>query len=280
MLTTRHGVRVLGPDDLPDFLRLAEEDPVVNAFAWHRAQVTRLEPRFLGGEMWGRFADGRLTAACHVAANLVPVGADADSARAFGERALARPRSVSTLVGPQEAVRPFWHTVAAAWGRPRDIRWDQPHLETSGPPAVAPDPQVRRTTQADIEVIYPACVAMYTEEVGVSPELGGADLYRTRVAQLIVRGWSFARIENGEVLFKAEVACCSPAAAQLQGVWVPPERRGEGLATHGVAAVVDAVRRDVAPVVSLYVNDFNHAARAAYARVGFRQSSTFATIMF
>jgi predicted GNAT family acetyltransferase len=47
-----------------------------------------------------------------------------------------------------------------------------------------------------------------------------------------------------------------------------------------MAAVVrDALRR-VAPSVTLYVNDFNHAARAVYARCGFRQAGTFATVLF
>jgi predicted GNAT family acetyltransferase len=134
---------------------------------------------------------------------------------------------------------------------------------------------------ADVDLLYPACVAMYTEEVGISPEKGGgADLYRTRVQQLVSRGWSFARIENGDVVFKAEVASLTPAAAQVQGVWVHPERRGEGLAASGMAAVVDHVLRNLAPVVSLYVNDYNAAARRVYERVGFRQTSTFATVMF
>src|SRR5215213_10634336 len=65
----------------------------------------------------------------------------------------------------------------------------------------------------------PACVAMYTEEVGVDPEVeGGAPIYRSRVRQLIGLGWSFARIEDGRVVFKAEVAHATPYAAQIQGV--------------------------------------------------------------
>ncbi len=48
---------------------------MVNVFADYRARTTNLEPRWLGGEVWGRFLDGRLTAACHVGANLVPVQA-------------------------------------------------------------------------------------------------------------------------------------------------------------------------------------------------------------
>ena len=281
MLTTRHGVRPLGASDLDAFLALAERDPVVNVFADYRARTTNLEPRWLGGEMWGRFEGGELRAACHVGANLVPVQASTEDARAFAERALTRGRTVSTIVGPQETVEVFWNAVASGWGRPRELRWNQPHLELAGDPAVAPDLTVRRTTRQDMAELYPACVAMYTEEVGISPEYGGgAELYRARVTQLMNRGWSFARFDEGRLVFKAEVACATPYAAQVQGVWVPPDRRGEGLAVAGMAAVVDLVRREVAPVVSLYVNEWNEPARRAYAKVGFRETARFATVMF
>jgi ribosomal protein S18 acetylase RimI-like enzyme len=274
-------VRPLSAADLDAFLELTSRDPVVNVFVDHRARTTNLEPRWLGGEVWGRFSGGDLVAACHVGANLVPIQASADDARAFAERALTRGRTVSTIVGPHDPVEVFWNTVAGSWGRPRELRWNQPHLEIAADPDVAPDPAVRRTTPRDLEELYPACVAMYTEEVGVSPEQGGgADLYRTRVTQLANRGWSFARFDEGRLIFKAEVACSSPHAAQVQGVWVPPERRGEGLATAGMAAVVQLVRAEIAPVVSLYVNEWNTAARTAYERVGFRQTATFATVMF
>ncbi|QDH11023.1 GNAT family N-acetyltransferase [Nocardioides dongxiaopingii] len=281
MPTSRHGVRVLGPADLEAFLALAGRDPVTNVFALYRARTTSLEPRWLGGEMWGRYADGELVAACHVGANLVPIEATDDDARAFAERALTRSRTATTIVGPHEAVRTFWNAVAGSWGRPRESRWMQPHLVIDGPPAVEPDPLVRRTERGDLPVLYPACVAMYTEEVGVSPELGGTgDLYRARVTQLMSRGWSFARFEQGQLVFKAEVACATDDAAQIQGVWVPPEHRGKGLATAGMAAVVEIVRAEIAPTVSLYVNEWNHPARRAYRRAGFRESTRFSTVMW
>ncbi|MEO9324870.1 GNAT family N-acetyltransferase [Nocardioides sp. C4-1] len=281
MPTSRHGVRVLGTADLDDFLRLANRDPVTNVFALYRARTTSLEPRWLGGEMWGRFDAGRLVAACHVGANLVPVEATPDDARAFAERALTRSRTATTIVGPHEAVRTFWNAVAGSWGRPRETRWLQPHMVIDHPPEVVPDPFVRRTERADLPLLYPACVAMYTEEVGVSPEAGGTgDLYRARVTQLMSRGWSFARFDDGQLVFKAEVACATADAAQIQGVWVPPERRGEGLALAGMAAVVDAVRAEIAPSVSLYVNEWNKPARRVYQRVGFRETTRFSTVMF
>ena len=42
---------------------------------------------------------------------------------------------------------------------------------------------------------------------------------------------------------------------------MPPERRGRGLSAPGMAAVVRYALRRIAPLVSLYVNDYNRAAR-------------------
>lgn len=273
---------MLSGADLGAFDALVGQDPVVNVFAAYRARVTNLEPRWLGGAVWGRFVDEQLVAACHMGANLVPVGCDAESARIFARPALGRTRETATIVGPHEAVVALWGEIEDHWGSPREFRWRQPHLEIDRAPLVEPDPLVRRATEEDLARLYPACVAMYTEEVGVSPEAGGgADHYRARVRQLVARGWSFARFDDdGEVVFKAEIACATPYAAQVQGVWVRPDLRGQGLAGAGMAAVVEHVRRGVAPVVSLYVNEWNEPARAAYERAGFRETARFSTIMF
>lgn len=231
--------------------------------------------------MWGWYEDDELLSMCHVGANLVPVNADPEACAAFAERATAQRVGSATVVGPRASVEAIWDGLKGTWDKPREFRWDQPHLELSGGPAIDPDPLVRRTEPGEVELLYPACVAMYTEEVGVSPEYdGGRDLYRARVKQLVNRGWSFSRIEHGTVVFKAEVACVSPATAQIQGVYVDPSRRGEGVAAAGMAAVAVAVLQDLAPVVSLYVNAHNLPARAAYARCGFEQTATFSTIMF
>lgn len=46
-----------------------------------------------------------------------------------------------------------------------------------------------------------------------------------------------------------------------------------------MAAVVDLARARGAEVVSLYVNDYNDAARRMYATVGFVQEGSYATIV-
>jgi len=281
VLRTQRALRVLGPADLPVVTTLLAHDAVVNVVADYRARTTQLQPRWLNGEMWGYYEGSDLVSVCHAAANLMPASATARAVEQFSTRAKSQGRHCSTIVGPSEQVDPMWDLLEASWAPAREVRRNQPHLEISSAPAVAGDPLVRPSVMTDLDLLYPACVAMYTEEVGVSPEdHGGASLYRARVAQLVSRGWSFVRIEDGRVLFKAEVAAATPYACQVQGVYVVPDRRGEGLAIRGMATVVDLALRSIAPVVSLYVNEHNTAARRAYERVGFERTSTFTTIMF
>ena len=274
-------LRVLGHRDLADVLRVLGRDPVANAFVAARVHAVGLDPWKLGGEMWGHCVDGTLAALCYAGANLVPVQAGPDAIDAFAERARRRGRRSSSIVGPQAATERLWEQLEPYWGPARDVRRCQPLLATSAPPQVRADPGVRRVAAHELDTLLPACIAMFTEEVGVSPvgSDGGA-LYRSRVNELILAGRSFARFEGGEVVFKAEIGSVTPQACQVQGVWVHPDRRGEGLSVGGMAAVVVIALADVAPVVSLYVNDFNTAARAAYRRVGFREVGTFMSVLF
>ena len=96
---------------------------------------------------------------------------------------------------------------------------------------------------------------------------------------IIERGHCLRIIENGEVLFKAEIGSVALGACQVQGVWIDPRQRGRGLAAPAMAAVVAYAREHFAPVVSLYVNSYNVQALATYRRVGFTQRATFSTIL-
>jgi hypothetical protein len=59
---------------------------------------------------------------------------------------------------------------------------------------------------------------------------------------------------------------------------VHPEWRGLGLGARGTAMLA-AVIVGSGRIASLYVNDFNAVARAAYTRVGFAEVGTFATVL-
>ena len=274
-------VRLLDDRDRDPVIKLCDRDPVANVFVSARVHGSGLNPRRLGAEVWGHYRGRRLESLCYSGANLVPVAATGEAVRAFADCGREQGRRCSSVVGPAEAVQQLWELLSPAWGPARVVRAEQPVMAISGPPRVEPDPLVRRVQASELDVLLPASVAMFTEEVGISPSYGdGGAMYRARVAELIGTGRAFARIEDGEVVFKAEVGAVTPHACQVQGVWVRPGSRGRGLASAGMAAVVAAAYQLFAPVVTLYVNDFNVAARAAYRRVGFTEAGTFMSVLF
>lgn len=281
MLRTRSRLRVLGPADIDEVNHLIAQDPITHVFVDHRVRLTRLEPRWLGGEMWG-YDEGRgLVSLCHAAANLAPVQATPAAITAFAARALEQGRRCGSIMGVDSEVSALWNLLRPQWGPARSVRVHQPFLALEEPPVIEASPGVRRVRAEELDLLYPACVAMYTEELGVSPEAGGGGaLYRARVAQLIAKGHAFAEIVDGRVIFKAEIGASTPHVSQVQSVWIDPAYRGRGLAASRVASVCALALAEFAPVVSLYVNQHNLAARRTYERVGFTERCRFATILF
>lgn len=288
----RSPLRVLDDADRADVLALCAQDPVASIFVSSRVAAVGAAPGRLGGQLWGWGGPGRLTGICWDGANLVPVlstalapSEEAQALDAFAARARRAGRRCSSLVGSAPAVLGLWERLQGSWGSARDVRPDQPLMAIRTPPLVAPDTAVRRATVDDLDVLVPACIAMFTEEVGYSPTAGdGGATYRRRVEELVTAGRSYVRIEGSgssrEVVFKAELGAVAPGVAQVQGVWVHPEHRGHGIAEPGMASVVLSTQAAGYPVVSLYVNDFNTRAVRAYEAVGFERVGTFATVLF
>ncbi|WP_456826589.1 GNAT family N-acetyltransferase [Cellulomonas sp. P5_E12] len=299
LLDGRAGGRVLGDVDVASALAVCARDAVGSVLATARLeQAVGTSLRAAGGSLWGYEEDGELLAVCFAGANMVPVVPVDDSRTvsraldAFAGLARSQGRRCSSIVGPAEAVLGLWGRLRYFWPAAREVRDDQPSMLIESAPLVTADPRVRRSRPDEFDVVLPACVSMFTEEVGYSPVSGPGGPYETRVTGLIAQGRSFVRIEpveqdrrlvrrpSGKVVFKAELGAVAGGVAQVQGVWVAPDRRGERISEAGMAAVVQIARSEVASQVSLYVNNYNARALASYRAVGFRQVGTYATVLF
>ena len=257
--------------------RVLDADPVGSCMVAARVADYGVDPRSIGGELWTR--RGPSESLCYAGANLIPLrGAPADLT-AFADKAMSSIRRCSSLVGRVELVLPMWQRLEPAWGPARDVRESQPLMALNVMPACPIDPEVRQVRPDELDAYLVAAIDMFIGEVGVDPRSGdGGRGYRRRVANLIAAGRAWARFERGEVVFKAEVGAQSPGVGQIQGVWVHPERRGQGLGAAGTAMLA-AVIVGTGRIASLYVNDFNTVARATYERVGFSSVGTFATVL-
>ncbi|WP_084129905.1 GNAT family N-acetyltransferase [Demequina sp. NBRC 110055] len=288
--------------DLPALAQLCAADPVTHVVPRMHLDAA-LRSGVVPGGLWvvrrrvglGREIAGLVWAGANLSVALASVGeADAvddlhaDLAAAMVGR-LSRP---AALVGEAALMLDLWGRVEPWWGPAREVREHQVSMRIDGPAQpVAPldaadvdlDP-VRLATPEDYDALLPACVHMFIGEVGYDPMRHGRAAYEDRLRFLIRAGRAYLQmgIVDGvrQVVFKAEVGALGGEVAQLQGVWVHPALRGRGLARAGLVEVVDQVRAHTAPTVSLYVNDFNDAALAAYRAVGFREVGVFATVMF
>lgn len=268
-------------------MQLLRRDPLTNLFVASRVTTFGLAPEDLGCAVYGYHADGELVAACHVGANLVPVGDRREALAAFAS-AIGPRNHVGSIMGSAEAVLGLHRGLVERWGeswsRVREIRAHQPLMATAADPQVAGDARVRRMGIDDFEAYVRAAIAMYTEEVGISP-LDDSGSYQRYVRLLIQSGRAMGAVHEqagqspGRVWFKADIGSAWQRYCQVQGVWLTPQLRGRRLAIPAMAQVVRLCRERF-PVVSLYVNDFNVPALRLYERVGFRTVGEFATVLY
>ncbi len=274
-------IRQLGESERATVERILDQDPYAGAQIAERVAAHGLNWWRSDGRIYGYGTGRRIESLCWSGAHLVPVCTTPAAVAAYADLLGAEPRICSSIIGRADAVLDLWERLGGHWGPARDVRPHQPLLVADREAAIAPDPEVRLVQPGEVDHLFPAAVAMYTEEVGVSPLLDdGGRGYRRRISDLVRAKRAYARFVGDRVIFKAELAIVTRRTTQVQGVWVDPEFRGRGLAAGAMAAVLrDALRR-VAPTVSLYVNDYNAPARRVYARCGFVPNGSFATVLF
>ena len=280
VLRQRLPVRPLSVADADAALALCAQDRVANVFV--AARILEGSLRSQPGSLLGHFRDGHLSGLAWMSANVVPVGLDDEAAGAVADRIQRARRSCASVFGPSDQVARLWERLAPHWGPARAVRRHQPLLTTATRPStlgVPLDPGVRAARPEEVDLVVPAAAHMFTEEIGYPPYRGSDRGYRFGVAALIRRGHTFVRVEHGEVVFKADVGSVGLGAVQVQGVWLHPRLRRRGLSVPAMAAVVEIILDTLADEVSLYVNDYNHPARAAYARCGFRTAGSFTTVL-
>jgi predicted GNAT family acetyltransferase len=285
VLRTRSAIRPLQPADREAALEVCARDIASNVFVASRILegVLETQPQSLLAHRSGRELDALMWAN----ANVVPVETTSLTRGEFVERLRRGRRRCASILGPRDQVEPIWSLVEPLWGGAREIRESQPLCVTSTPPStlgVPLDPRVRRARVEEAELVLPAAEHMFTHEIGYAPYTGSSRAYLASIAAMIRRGHTYIATDTSpdgaeRVIFKTDIGSAALGCVQLQGVWLAPDLRGKGYAAPLIAAAVEHIMCDVGQLVTLYVNDFNTAARAAYRRVGFVEAGEFMTVL-
>jgi ribosomal protein S18 acetylase RimI-like enzyme len=252
---------------LGQILSFCEDDPVERVF---------LEDVARRG--FGRFVsvpaeNGMLAALCHLGANLVPSG---DGCEAFADVAAASASKM--IIGNELAVDELWGAAGHRMPTPRADRPGQPVYAISARPQPG-ETGLRAATLDDLEPLVPICAAAHEFELGVDPLERDAEGFRWRTRAQIADGRSWLWEEDGVILFKAEASAWTPAAVQIQQVWVDPGMRRRGYGARGMRDLCRLLL-DGTPVVTLFVRTENTPAIALYESIGMDLVGHYRSLLF
>lgn len=184
------------------------------------------------------------------------------------------------IVGPRDQVARYWDLVKAKHAAPRRVR-DRQYVMALQPKDLRDADSrvvVRQARAEDCTAVASSSAAMIRHELEYDPMRRDAG-FVAGIAQMIERRLWWIGESGGVLCFLCNVGPWSADTAQLQGIWAPPAMRGRGLATAAFAGICGKLLCSV-PTLSLYVNDFNHAAIRLYERTGFRNVGELQTLLF
>jgi uncharacterized protein len=248
-------------------LEFCERDPIERVFL---EDVAR---RGLG-RFWAlEDGHGGLESLCHVGANLVPsgerCGVFADAAASSGSR---------MIIGEERSVGELWDAAGDRLPAPREDRPGQPVFAITEPPASG-GTGLRVAELHDLDHLVPVCAAAHLEELGIDPLVRDREGFRWRTRAQIEDGRSWVWVEDGVICFKAEASAWTPAAVQVQQVWVDPGVRRRGYGARGMRDLCRLLLQST-PIVTLFVRAENKPAIRLYESIGMEHAGSYRSILF
>jgi uncharacterized protein len=274
----------LGQVDLVETFAFLDSDPVLNVYLLALVLRDALgQPR---DEYWAARRDDQIVALVHLGARsgaVLPVGEDEEALRLLGEQARSRlpllPRRLQ-LVGPRDAVGPFLQRFSRSGMVPRlDRSQVYMDLEASALPPFERLPELIPAGREDFAVVYESGARLREEELEEDPRTADPAAYQRRVEEECRDGHTFLWKVAGELLFRASVSAITADAAQISGVYTPPQHRNRGVAGRGLSELC-ARLLERARSACLFVNETNAPALSLYRGLGFRVRAPWRSLFY
>ena len=196
--------------------------------------------------------------------------------RAFAEKA-QNFTTAHLIMCQEDQIDKFWNFYAKAGQEMRrasrqivfELRWP---IEASNPVST-----LRLATPDDLNLLVPVHAEMALEESGVDPRGIDESGFTERYARRIAQGRTWILVENGQLLFKAEIVSETLETTYIEGIWVNPNLRRQGF---GLSCMSQLARMLLWRTRSLCLvaNDENEAASAFFRQAGYHARGVYDTI--
>jgi predicted GNAT family acetyltransferase len=264
-------------DSEREVLTFLAERPVHTVVMSGLVRDNGLESPFNRGDFYAcRGRDGALEGVALIGHAVFVEARTLGALKAFAELA-QRHRGAHMILGEQELVSSFWEYYAPAGQPPRLFCRELLYEQRWPVAACEPVERLRTATLADLPLVLPVHARMAEEESGVNPLEADPQGFRLRCARRIESGRVWVLVEDGALVFKADIASDTPECVYVEGVYVAPESRRQ---RHGLRCLTQLGRRLLSrsKVVSALVNEENGPAQALFQKAGYKLRGYYDTI--
>lgn len=136
---------------------------------------------------------------------------------------------------------------------------------------------VRIARPEELDQIADAQAKIAFMESGIDPRERDPKGFLERVMRRIKQERVFVVVENGRLIFKADIIARTKSTAYLEGIYVAPERRGEGIGSECLANVSLRLLDSIQNICLLSNVDFHNAHRS-FEKAGFRSTDNCTTV--
>lgn len=271
-LSASKAVRPLDESDFADVIEFLSLDPIGGVHLHGLVVDNGLEHRANRGTFYGHYSDGILTGVALLGHSVLMCGNDAARAE-FAELVLSTKAKAHVVFGPSAEVAEVWERLSAG-GRQANVLREHHWCVCEKPSLPLRELQMRRASLEELEIVSAAQAEMINEECGVDPRAADPAGFRERVSERIRKGRIWCRIEDGVVVFKADLISVSPEAVYLEGVWTHPKHRKQGIAKSCLNELAYRLLRQY-KYVCLIVEPDDAVARHIYESVGFVHTTNY-----
>jgi ribosomal protein S18 acetylase RimI-like enzyme len=186
-------------------------------------------------------------------------------------------RSTNTLLGEVEKVTRFLSHFTLEEQAPRLLNRERLFERRERQDAIGSGKELRLAVAADLDLVAPVHAQMAFEESGINPIFVDPEGFYRRCKRRIEQNRVWVCVEDGQLVFKADVVSETPEVIYLEGVYVNPSKRRTGIA---VRLLIDLTNRLLAHAssVCLLANQENSVAIACYEKAGFNVRDLYDTV--
>jgi predicted GNAT family acetyltransferase len=136
---------------------------------------------------------------------------------------------------------------------------------------------LRTANLADLSLVVPAHAAMAREESGVDPLQVDREGFRSRCRRRIEQGRVWVCVEDGQLIFKADIISDTADVIYLEGICVRQFDRGTGLGSLYLGQLAQQLLSR-SKSVSVLVNWQRPRAARFFQKLGFAPQSLYDTV--